>query len=58
MQTSIDSCNQERAAFPEYKTLHVKNNANVANNSDITTLHFLKNGRQEYRQEDLQIPFD
>ena len=58
MQTYIDSCNKERAAYTEHKNLHFKNIADITVDSYIINPHKKKNGREEDFQEDSQIPLN
>ena len=50
MQNYIDSCKKVRASYPEQNTLHFKDIANIATNSDSTTPKKKQNGRGKHCQ--------
>ena len=58
IQTYIDSCKKERAANTEQNTLHLENVARITVDSDSITPQKKQKGREEYHQEDYQIPLN
>ena len=57
MQTYIDSCNKEHAAYTEQKNSHLRTIADIAVDSCIITPHKKKWGRGKF-QEYRHIPFN
>ena len=47
MQTYIDSCKKERAAYTEHNNLHLKDIVNITVDSDIITPHKKKMGERK-----------
>ena len=61
LKTYIESCHKESercAAYLEQNTLHSEIASDIAINSDSITPQKKKNDREEYRQEDHQMPFN